>query len=144
MTASASTSTVRPWIDDWFDRGFRERTIETGTLPAGDHEIRVEYYENGGGLSCQAIVEAIDPPSCTDPSQPWLARWYGNRTLGTAVTVRCEDTIDDNFGLGGPPGVAVRADNFPARWTRTYTLSAPRILRHYGRQRRWHPNIRRR
>ena len=120
-------------IDDWADGGFRERTIDTDTLSAGDHEIRVEYYENAGGARVKAIVEVIDPPSCTDPSQPWLARWYGNQTLsGAPATVRCEDVIDDNFGLGGPPGVAVGADNFSARWTRTYTLSAPRILRITG------------
>jgi hypothetical protein len=120
-------------IDDWFDRGFSERTIDTDTLPAGDHEIRVEYYENAGGAAVKAIVEVIDPPSCTDPNQPWLARWYGNTTLsGAPATIRCEDVIDDDFGLGGPPGVAVGADFFSARWTRTYTLSAPRILRITG------------
>ncbi len=48
------------------------------------------------------------------------------------VTVRCEDTIDDTYGDGGPSGVPVGVDNFSARWNRTYTLAAPRILRITG------------
>ena len=119
-------------IDDWADGGFRERTIDTDTLPAGDHEIRVEYYESAGGARVKAIVEVIDPPSCTDPSQPWLARWYGNQTLsGAPATVRCEDVIDDNLRPRGPLG-SPSADKSSGRWTWTYTLSAPRILRITG------------
>ena len=31
-------------INDWVDRGFTKRTVDTATLPAGDHEISVECY----------------------------------------------------------------------------------------------------
>lgn len=73
---------VRVWVDDqpviqaWKDQS---PTTYTGSIdvPAGDHTIRVEYYENGGGAVAQvSYTSAVvpDPPDIgivtTDPLAP--------------------------------------------------------------------------
>ena len=46
-------------IDDWIDRGFAQRTVDTATLPAGDHQIVVEFYENGGSARVLATIQQL-------------------------------------------------------------------------------------
>ncbi|MBA3286527.1 MAG: hypothetical protein H0U21_00695 [Acidimicrobiia bacterium] len=46
-------------IDDWFDRGYAQRTVDTATLPAGDHQIVVEFYENGGDARVLATIQQL-------------------------------------------------------------------------------------
>ena len=39
-------------IDEWYDQGPTEHT-GTKALTKGLHDIRVDYYENGGGATCE-------------------------------------------------------------------------------------------
>ena len=69
-------------IDDWVDRGFTSRTIETGPLSAGNHEIRVDYYENGG--------DALDLLPRSSPRSDRSARIRACRgRRRTSPTSRC-------------------------------------------------------
>jgi uncharacterized protein YraI len=110
---------VRVYVDDrlvidaWRDQ---LRTTVTGdiTLTAGQHWVRVEYYEAGD----QAVIYVSWAlAGAQTASGGWAAEYYNNTTL-TAPQAggRLEQSVDYNWGLGSPiPGV-VNADNFSARW----------------------------
>lgn len=74
----------------------------------------------------------IYPPRCTPPPKPtppppqagsWFAQYYNNRDLtGAPVLERKEANLSYNWGYGSP-APQVFADNFSARWNRTFNLS---------------------
>ena len=113
---------VRLWldsllvIDDWSDGG-RLRTGEFLKLGAGQHQVKIEFYEAAGDAYETVWWEKIGPIS------EWRGEYFANRNLdGTPALVRNESTIDFNWGEGGPaPGLP--ADNFSARWSRTFPLT---------------------
>ena len=116
-------------INQWKDQSPTTYTA-TRQVTAGNHEIRYEYYENAGGAVARLNVAAT-VSSC--PTGQYLASYYANRTLtGTPATVRCETTINNNWGSGSPPGTGVGPNNFSVRWvgtrsfatTRSYTFTA--------------------
>jgi PKD repeat protein len=116
-------------IDQWRDQAPTTYTA-TRQVTAGNHELKVEYYENGGGAVARLNVTAV-PASC--PTGQYRASYFANRTLtGTAAAVRCEAAINYNWGSGSPSGTGVGPNNFSVRWvgtrsfstTRTYTFSA--------------------
>jgi hypothetical protein len=116
-------------IDQWRDQSPTTYTA-TRQVTAGNHELRVEYYENGGGAVARVSVAAT-PSSC--PTGQYRASYFPNRTLtGTPTTVRCETAVNYNWGSGSPPGTGVGPNNFSVRWvatrsfatTRTYTFTA--------------------
>jgi glucose/arabinose dehydrogenase len=118
---------VRVWVDGvslidaWKDQG---PTTYTGsrTLTAGAHDVRVEFYENGGGAVARlSWVNFGDPggdPGGGDcPVGQFLAEYFNNMVLsGAPVLSRCEAVIDNAWG-NGSPGPGVNADGFSVRWT---------------------------
>ncbi len=110
---------VRVWldgtliIDAWKDQGPTEYRA-TRSVSSGNHTVKVEYYENGGGAVAQVRWEQATT-SC--PNQ-YKAEYFNNRYLsGSPVFVRCENwPINWDWG-GGGPGNGVGNDNFSARWT---------------------------
>lgn len=69
----------------------------------------------------QAQLDAPMPSSC--PSPYYLAEYFNNLYLsGTPAFTRCE-TINFNWGAGGP-GNGIGTDNFSVRWTGRIYLSA--------------------
>ncbi|MDT9685697.1 PA14 domain-containing protein [Streptomyces sp. TRM76323] len=55
---------------------------------------------------------------CSSPK--WRVQFYANTTLsGTPKATFCESALNQNYGLGDPPGVTLPKDNFSARWTLT-------------------------
>ena len=109
---------VRVWldglliIDDWNDGG-RLRTGEFLKLGAGQHQVKIEFYEAAGDAYETVWWEKIGPIS------DWRGEYFNNRNLdGTPTLVRNDSSIDFDWGNGAPaPGLP--ADNFSARWTRT-------------------------
>ena len=103
-------------IDSWFDSATHTVTHDT-YLNAGDHDVRVEYYESGGEAVAKLTYQQVGTPS--PGTGIWQAEYYNNPDLaGQAVVVRNEDAINHDWGIGAPvPGVG--ADNFSARWTST-------------------------
>lgn len=77
-------------------------------------------------------VLTIYPPRCSPPApRPtplppaagWLAQYYNTRDLtGAPVLERREANLSYNWGYGSP-APAVFADNFSARWTRTFAMA---------------------
>ena len=118
-------------------------SLTSGTLPAG-----VTFTANGNGTASlagsstasgsypltitaangvapdatQSFSLTITPLSC--PAGQWLAQYYNGTALaGPVVGARCEASITNDWGAGGPTGVGVGVDNFSVRWSQT--LSVP-------------------
>lgn len=71
------------------------------------------------------IRGAVPPPPPPPPPPPggWQAQYFNNRDLaGTPVLTRTDANINFNWGYGSP-APQVYADNFSARWTRTFNMS---------------------
>ncbi|MFH1929143.1 MAG: PA14 domain-containing protein [Chloroflexota bacterium] len=110
-------------IDSWVDGPRRELTAERD-LPAGKHNLRVEYYENVGDALIRVWWERIAVPSPTPTEKPatypdWTGRYWDNPALeGTRRIIRNDEHLDFNWGKGSPDH-RLPNDNFSARWTRT-------------------------
>jgi glucose/arabinose dehydrogenase len=64
------------------------------------------------------------PTGSACPTGQYRAEYFANRTLtGSPTFTRCETTINNNWGAGGPGG-GVGPDNFSVRWSGTFNLSA--------------------
>ncbi len=119
---------VRLWVDNnllidqWHDQGATEYTAERD-LGAGNHNVKVEYYENGGGAVAQLRWEQVNI-TCANQ---YRTEYYNNRYLsGTPTFVQCEAwPINHEWGNGGP-GNGVGSDNFSARWTARVSITTGR------------------
>lgn len=108
---------VRVWldnqiiIDQWHDAGNATYTADR-TLVAGNHTLRLEYYDNWGNARIQFWWEAIDQfPN-------WRAEYFTHAGLSGLPTLVRNDT-DINYDWGrSSPAPSIPADNFSVRWTR--------------------------
>ncbi|MBE3203797.1 PA14 domain-containing protein [Parafrankia irregularis] len=133
FTATADDG-IRVWldntlvIDEWRDQG---TPTFTGTVPAvtaGEHTIKVEYYEAGGGAVARVSYAGAPPPASVCQATQWSASYFAGTALaGNAVAQRCEDAVDHDWGEGTPGLPGIGADNFSARWTRTDTFQAGQV-----------------
>ncbi len=104
-------------LDAWYDHAAATYTTDV-TLTAGDHKIKMEYYENTG--SAVARLSWDTAPA----GGKWLAQYWNNQTLsGTPVLVQSENKINYDWGTSRPAS-GVNKDGFSARWTRTVNFSA--------------------
>jgi Flp pilus assembly pilin Flp len=109
---------IRMWVDgSQVFNGWRNQT-ETAyagrkELTAGEHELRVEYYDAGSvALAKVSWEKAVT--ECA-PGQ-FLAEYFNNRNLsGDPVYSQCESSINYQWKTGGP-GSGVGPDNFSVRW----------------------------
>ncbi len=118
---------MRIWVDNalildsWYDSQVHT-VVANITLSAGDHQVKVEYYDAGGGAVAKLVIE----PVSVDIAR-WRGEYFNNTTLsGTPVLVRDDDQIDFNWGGSSPAWNVVAADNFSVRWTRTINLEQGR------------------
>jgi len=87
---------------------------------SGPHELRVEYFEGGGGARAEFSYDRIGEVMATDGG--YAAEYFANRNLeGAPVLTGQDDAIDFDWA-GGAPGDGVPADNFSARWTKSLTV----------------------
>ncbi|MBC8448822.1 MAG: SH3 domain-containing protein [Chloroflexi bacterium] len=104
-------------LDGWRDGSRREMSAEH-KLSAGNHSLRLEYYDRSG----EALIQLGWEKVTTYPD--WRGEYWNNRGLeGTPVLTRNDATVDFNWGLGAP-AVGIPADNFSARWTRPLYFDA--------------------
>lgn len=104
-------------IDEWRDGGRREVTADR-KLSAGNHSVRVEYYERVGDALIQVWWEHL----ATYPD--WRGEYWANPNLeGNPILTRNDATIDFNWGRGAP-AANVPGDNFSARWSRSADFEA--------------------
>jgi hypothetical protein len=134
---AVSDDGIRVWvdgallIDQWRDQAPTTFTASR-TLTAGQHDVKVEWFETGGGAVAKLSWAAGAPDgggtpggggtgAC--PAEQYRAEYFANRTLsGTPASTGCEAApLDRNWGSGGPAGVG--SNNFSARWTGSFRLS---------------------
>ena len=108
-------------IDSWWDSQVHSLTKDVA-LSAGDHQLKVEYYEAGGKAVAKLSWAAVSTPG-TVPISNWKGEYFNNMTLsGTPVLVRDDPTIDFDWGGGSPAWGVVGSDQFSVRWTRSLAL----------------------
>ncbi len=103
-------------IDKWIDQ---PATLYKATvnLTAGMHQIKMEYYENGGGAVAKLSWSFASPPPAGPPSSTGLAgAYFNNSNFTMPILTRVDPIIDFNWG-GGSPDSTIGADTFSIRWT---------------------------
>ncbi len=77
-------------IDQWEDQAGATHTADRD-LAAGDHSLRVEYYENTGGALVHVSWARIDGPAPTPPptsAEGWRGEYWSNPWLSGSPTLR--------------------------------------------------------
>jgi uncharacterized protein YgiM (DUF1202 family) len=131
---------IRMWIDvtqivdEWHGNaeGYRTYEVTLDALTAGNHDLKVEYYEATGNAGVKvewwAGAGGGGTPSGTTGetgAANWNATFYNNLDFsGGAVLTRTDTDINFNWGTNSP-GAGVNADNFSARWTATVNFPQP-------------------
>jgi hypothetical protein len=104
-------------IDQWRDGGRREVTMER-RMTAGQHTLRVEYYERSGAAVAQVRWEQVTVYA------DWRGEYWPNLSLqGNPAIVRNDANVDFDWREGSPSD-GIPADNFSARWTRNVSLNS--------------------
>jgi len=100
-----------PIIDQWRDQAPSHFSADR-QLSAGNHNLRVDYYQNQGGAQIKFWIERIGDGAA------WKGEFYNNVELkGAPSAVRYRNAIDFDWGKKSPvPGV-ISADYFSARFT---------------------------
>jgi hypothetical protein len=87
---------------------------------AGEHDLRVEYYDHGGLAAARLHWERITPSARDDPA--WKGEYWDNPDQsGSPALVRSDPVLAFEWGRG-TPAQALPGDGFSARWTRTVDL----------------------
>src|SRR5262245_57789966 len=96
-------------------------------LPAGSHEIKLEYYDAGGAAAARLSWEALNN-NCYEgvlPVDHWIGEYFGppiHNNTGLDLLMLRDDGVgflNFDFGDGSPSAACgVGADNFHVRWTR--------------------------
>ena len=113
-------------VDAWIDQPATTYTTAR-KLSAGEHVLKIEYYENGGQavakLSWGTETGSAEPAPVTCPDA-YRVDYFANLAVGgQPVLSRCEQSIEHDWASGGP-GTPVPSDNFSARWSGTFTFPA--------------------
>jgi PA14 domain len=112
-------------INAWFDQGATTYTADM-FLNAGNHEVKLEYYEHTFDTVIQLSWAAVCLSNV--PADRWRGEYFNNTTLAGSPAMTLDDGdgfLNLNFGGGSPgSGCGLGADNFSARWTRTVNFAA--------------------
>jgi len=130
---------VRLYVDDvciingWVDGSLRLYTFNQG-LTAGNHTVKVEYYDRTQAARIHVWWQPVTGPTSTPgvsaatatpapAGAGWFAQFYNNKDLsGTPVLTRYDPWIGFDWGADSPaPGVW--SDGFSARWTQKVHLN---------------------
>lgn len=131
---TVSDDGVRLWVNgvqvvtNWTDHAPTENT-GTITLVAGQkYDVRMEYYENGGGAVARLLWSSPSTPRQAVPTTqlyPALppatgtgltGQYFDDRDLSVLKVTRTDATVDFDWGSGSPHA-SIAADTFSARWT---------------------------
>ena len=114
---------VRIWLDNWLvvdqwnDGGAGLRTGDFQGIGAGDHTVRIEYYEGQGDAFATIWWER------TGPITDWRGEYFNNINLNDVpVLVRNDREINFNWN-NDSPAAQINADYFSARWTRKVSFN---------------------
>ena len=117
-----------PIIDQWHTTA--SVTYNTSaTLSGGNHDLRVDYYDDTGQARIHVWWEP-DDGSATDPAHTgaWWGDYFSNPDLsGTPAFGRNDPAVYFDWGEGGPGG-SLGGDDFSVRWTRQASFTGGRYL----------------
>ncbi len=110
-------------INAWWDHVVQDFTA-TKYLTEGDHALRVEYYERGGGAIMHFNYTYLG-------TEGWLSNYWNTPTAGSSPAIptttpnltRLDNSIDFNWG-GGSPDPTITNDKFVMESTRTRYFTA--------------------
>lgn len=127
-----------PLVNDWTDHGVVENS-GTIALSAGRHDLRMEFYDNGGGALARLLWSSPTTPKAVVPadhlSQPRTGlrgEYYAGITLTGPPRIRSDATVNFNWGNGfADPNVG--AELISVRWT-------GRVTPRYSQTYRFHTN----
>jgi uncharacterized protein YraI len=112
-------------IDSWWDSQVHSMSSDI-YLFNGDHEVKVDYYEAGGGAIARLSWAPIGGPAPV-PVANWRGEYFNNTTLsGAPVLVRDDPAITFEWGTGSPAWNVVSSDQFSVRWTRSQSFDQGR------------------
>ena len=112
-------------INAWYNSAVHSVSADV-FLGAGDHYIKVEYYEASGKATAKLNWALISAPTPA-PTAGWRGEYYANQNLsGAAALVRTDPAIDFNWGTGSPAAGIIPTDHFSARWTQSLTFNPGR------------------
>jgi hypothetical protein len=111
-------------LDRWQRQGAAPQWAEID-LPAGQHSVRMEYFEEGGAAEAHLTWENVTGGG-GGVTDGWYAEFFNNPTLtGSPAATRYDSAIGFDWGSGSPhPGIA--PDQFSVRWTRQVPLDRGR------------------
>ena len=125
-------------VDDWTDHGVVENSGSLA-LSAGQHELRMEFYDNGGGALARLLWSSPTTPKAVVPADHLSVPRTGLRGeyfAGISLTgpprTRPDSTVNFNWGSGfADPNVG--AELVSVRWT-------GRVTPRYSQTYRFHTN----
>jgi hypothetical protein len=104
-------------LDQWNDHGATTYSF-VKSLPAGSHQLKIEYYEHGGDA-----VAKFDFNKVNAPPTIFTAQYFDNQNLsGQPVLTRDEAAINF-FWNAGSPSSQIPTDHFSARWIKQETFA---------------------
>jgi murein DD-endopeptidase MepM/ murein hydrolase activator NlpD len=117
---------VRLWLDDrlvidkWVNQSATAYSADAA-LSAGNHSVKIEYYENTGNAVAKLTFALVNPTP--QPGSGWRGQYFNNMTLtGAPALERDDPQINFDWGTGSP-GAGIGSDHFSVRWTRTLNLA---------------------
>jgi hypothetical protein len=138
---------VRIWVDnvlvldEWHGNNGVAHCGSQRVLFKGAHDVRVEYYDDGGNALIYVWWEEVEPlspyiatvdPSTTPvtvaslsadapaPFDGWYGEYFGNRSLaGKPDKVRLDPWIGFEWGTGSPFSSGASSEQFSIRWRRS-------------------------
>lgn len=118
-------------VDAWWNSSFDGHDWG-GSLSAGDHEIKVEYYDDSGDARLEAWWQGPGflprDQACDSSQDQWCGEYWGNSGLSGTPALRFNEgsgELNHSWNNGGPAD-GFPPDNFSARWQRTATFECGR------------------
>jgi hypothetical protein len=118
-------------IDEWRDQAATTYNVDLN-LSAGNHDIRLEYYQSAGAAQVRLNWGILNSPcSQTAPVNHWKGEYFNNANLAGSPVITSDDGSNDslnfNWGVGAPSSacnLTIFPDYFSVRWTRMVDLGA--------------------
>ena len=116
-------------INQWMTQGATTYNVDVN-LSAGDHEIKLEYFQGTGDAQVR-LIWGPSEPGCmaqTIANDRWRGEYFNNINLAGDPSMVQDNGVgflSFDWGIDGPSSLCgVFTDYFSARWTRTVNLQA--------------------
>src|SRR5262249_6086564 len=128
---------VRLWvngqllIDNWTDHAPTENSATIALVAGQKYDIKMEYYENGGGAVGQLLSSRPSTPQQAVPTSQLYAansavvgtgtgltgQYYSDTDMQNLVVTRTDPTVNFIWPNDTAPVAGLPADNWSVKWT---------------------------